>query len=125
MTKKTKSTLDQALRGKENNVLVHCSAGISRSPTLVLAYMMKRCNFTLDEAFDRMRQLRSIVDPNVSFIIQLRDWEKLLAANSETTDDAALNTCSTSRTTSSIYCGSTSKNKNETKPRSDAVIPVN
>ncbi|CAF4596516.1 unnamed protein product, partial [Rotaria magnacalcarata] len=39
---------------------------------------------TLDEAFTKMRQLRPIVDPNISFIIQLRDWEKSSLLTTET-----------------------------------------
>jgi len=70
----------------------------------------------LDDAFNKMRQLRQIVDPNVSFILQLRDWEKkclTTTTTTETTDDL---TCNTARTTASTYCGSTSKSKTETKP---------
>lgn len=31
---------------KETNILVHCMAGVSRSVTLVLAYLMKHHNMT-------------------------------------------------------------------------------
>jgi len=118
--------IDNAIRSKDNNVLVHCSAGISRSPTLVLAYMMKKNHWTLDEAFDKMRKLRQIVDPNVSFIIQLREWEKnIMSTTTETNDDnSGTNNSTTTRSASNIYCGSSSKNKTETKPHTDSAIIV-
>ena len=31
--------------------LVHCLAGISRSPTLAIAYVMKHLNMSTDEAY--------------------------------------------------------------------------
>jgi len=119
--------IDNALRSKNNNVLVHCSAGISRSPTLVLAYMMKKNHWTLEEAFDKMRKLRPIVDPNVSFIIQLREWEKgiMTITTTEVNDDnSGTNSSTTARSTSNTYCGSTSKNKTDTKARTDSPIIV-
>lgn len=102
---------------KDNNVLVHCSAGISRSPTLVLAYMIKRHHLTLDEAFEKMRQLRQIVDPNMSFILQLREWEKIFrssTSNDTSTHEENSGTSTTPRSAAS-YCGSTSKSKTDTK----------
>ncbi|UJR31261.1 hypothetical protein I4U23_018761 [Adineta vaga] len=122
--------IDTALRDKSNNVLVHCSAGISRSPTLVLAYMIKKYHLKLDEAFNKMRQLRRIVDPNVSFMIQLQDWEnKCLVSSSSssstTTGESIENlSCTNSRPTSSTYCGSTSKTKTDTTARTDSAISV-
>ncbi|CAF0956700.1 unnamed protein product [Adineta steineri] len=118
--------IDEALYKKTNNVLVHCSAGISRSPTLVLAYMIKKYHMTLEEAFNKMRQLRQIVDPNVSFIIQLRDWEtKCLSKTTtgETADDNINHACINARP--NTYCGSTSKQKTDTKKRIESAIIVN
>ncbi len=115
--------LDEKLQNKTNKILVHCSAGISRSPTLVLAYMIKKHHMKLDDAFHKMRQLRQIVDPNVSFIIQLRDWEtKCLTTINETNEDISSNN---SRSTSSTYCGSTSKSKIDVKSHTEAAIIVN
>jgi hypothetical protein len=85
--------------------------------------MMKKNLWTLDEAFDKMRKLRQIVDPNVSFIIQLREWEKVILSSptTEVTDD---NSSTTTRSTSKTYFGSTSKNKTDTKSRTDSPIVV-
>lgn len=123
------SSLENAILSKDNNVLVHCSAGISRSPTLVLAYMMKQHHLPLDEAFEKMRKLRQIVDPNVSFICQLREWEKSLLSAASTTDhheeNSGTNPASRSGTSASTYCGSTSKSKTDNKkPHRESPITV-
>ena len=78
--------------------------------------MIKKQHMSLDEAFKTMRQARQIVDPNVSFILQLQQWEKECWKPKELVEET--------RATSSIYCGSTSKNKNEGKPRPDSSIIV-
>ncbi|KAG8432005.1 hypothetical protein GDO86_020505, partial [Hymenochirus boettgeri] len=56
-------------------VLVHCEAGISRSPTICMAYLMKTKRFTLEEAFEYVKQRRSLISPNFSFMGQLLHYE--------------------------------------------------
>lgn len=51
-------------------VLVHCRCGISRSSTLVLAYLMLKRNMTAQEAVRRVREGREII-PNTGFLRQL------------------------------------------------------
>ncbi len=46
---------------KRTNVLVHCMAGISRSVTLVIAYMMKYMGKSFDGAYNFVKSRRSIV----------------------------------------------------------------
>ncbi|EAS02295.1 tyrosine phosphatase (macronuclear) [Tetrahymena thermophila SB210] len=60
------------------NVLVHCFAGVSRSTSLVLAYLMKYQNKTLDEALNITKQARPVIQPNQNFLAQLKKYEELL-----------------------------------------------
>lgn len=59
------------------NVLVHCYAGISRSATIVLAYLIYVNKMTIDDALYLLRSARSIVDPNPGFIDQLIILDKI------------------------------------------------
>ncbi|ROI69451.1 Dual specificity protein phosphatase 26 [Anabarilius grahami] len=51
-------------------ILVHCHVGISRSATLVLAYLMLKQNMTLVEAIKKVKDERGIY-PNQGFLRQL------------------------------------------------------
>uniref|UniRef100_A0A0R3WG30 protein-tyrosine-phosphatase n=1 Tax=Taenia asiatica TaxID=60517 RepID=A0A0R3WG30_TAEAS len=59
-------------------VLIHCFAGISRSPTLAIAYLMHNQNITFDEAYSRVKSMRPKISPNFNFIGQLTDFERRL-----------------------------------------------
>lgn len=43
---------------KEGNVLVNCSSGISRSTTILIAYMMQKYKYSFDEALEKIRNKR-------------------------------------------------------------------
>jgi protein tyrosine phosphatase len=61
-------------------VLVHCFQGVSRSATIVLAYLMTYKKMTLDRAVAFLKSKRSIISPNFGFINQLRAYERELNA---------------------------------------------
>lgn len=63
------------VREKGGKVLVHCEAGISRSPTICMAYLMKTKQLGLKDAFDYIKQRRSVVSPNFGFMGQLLQFE--------------------------------------------------
>ena len=78
-----------AARAVEGRVLVHCSAGMSRSVTLVLAYLMtapapdaaadqlaEGRPKTLIDAFRLVKSKRTVVAPNPSFMQQLCEYER-------------------------------------------------
>lgn len=52
-------------------VLVHCCEGISRSPTLCMSYVIWRDKLSFDDAFERIREVRPICQPNPNFTCQL------------------------------------------------------
>jgi hypothetical protein len=54
-----------------HTVLVHCAAGISRSASVVIAYLMMTRGMTLAEAYQYAKSRRPIVEPNPGFIQQL------------------------------------------------------
>ena len=59
-------------------MLVHCRAGVSRSATVCIAYLMQTLQLTTDQAFERVMLARPVVDPNLNFIQQLNRFETQL-----------------------------------------------
>ena len=64
---------DSMLQG--GAVLVNCAVGISRSASFVIAYLMKTRNMSLDAAFAFVKKARPKIQPNPSFMAQLRNYE--------------------------------------------------
>lgn len=60
----------------QGNVLVHCRMGISRSATLVIAYIMRKYKCGYEKAFNKVKDRRKIVNPNSGFVIQLKKYDK-------------------------------------------------
>nr|XP_031291174.1 dual specificity protein phosphatase 22 isoform X8 [Camelus dromedarius] len=56
--------------------LVHCLAGVSRSVTLVVAYIMTVTDFGWEDALHTVRAGRSCANPNLGFQRQLQEFEK-------------------------------------------------
>ncbi|KAJ7217324.1 protein-tyrosine phosphatase-like protein [Mycena pura] len=57
------------------NVLVHCQQGVSRSASIVIAYLIRDHHMTYDAAFDFVRTRRQCIRPNSGFVEALREWE--------------------------------------------------
>jgi atypical dual specificity phosphatase len=60
--------LDDWLQNKENRVIVHCAAGISRSPTVVLGWLIKKKGMSFDDAMDFVHSKRDFIRPNPFFL---------------------------------------------------------
>ncbi|KAH9948063.1 protein-tyrosine phosphatase-like protein [Amylocystis lapponica] len=71
-------TFIDGARLKGGRVLVHCSAAISRSPTVLAGYLMKSRGMTLMEALGMIVLARPTVSPNPGFLAQLKEMEREL-----------------------------------------------
>lgn len=69
--------IDEARLNKQG-VLVHCLAGISRSVTVTVAYLMSKQSMCLNEAYDFVKKCKPNISPNFTFMGQLLDFEKAL-----------------------------------------------
>lgn len=65
--------MDTVLR-RGCGVLVHCLAGISRSATMLAAYLMRLTNSDRDPVITFLRERRPVVNPNPGFMDQLATW---------------------------------------------------
>jgi atypical dual specificity phosphatase len=79
LSKFIKPCLD-IINKKNAIVLVHCHAGISRSASIVIAYLLSICDGILDydDAFRFVQSRRTIIGPNRAFVKQLKKYAKLL-----------------------------------------------
>lgn len=60
---------------KENEVVyVHCQSGISRSATVVIAYIMKHHGLNLIESYKLVFDARPVINPNDGFFYALQDY---------------------------------------------------
>ncbi|KAJ8782103.1 hypothetical protein J1605_010433 [Eschrichtius robustus] len=69
--------LDEAL-SQNCGVLVHCLAGVSRSVTVTVAYLMQKLHLSLNDAYDLVKRKKSNISPNFNFMGQLLDFERSL-----------------------------------------------
>uniref|UniRef100_A0A8C4WYD5 Dual specificity protein phosphatase n=1 Tax=Eptatretus burgeri TaxID=7764 RepID=A0A8C4WYD5_EPTBU len=78
--------IDEA-RKKKCGVLVHCLAGISRSVTVTVAYLMQTLNLSLNDAYELVRRKKANISPNFNFLGQLMDFEHTLRLGSPPCDN--------------------------------------
>lgn len=61
------------------NWQVHCRLGISRSATVVCAYLIATSKLTVEESIERVQSLRRVVSPNFGFRQQLGEYARRYA----------------------------------------------
>ena len=68
--------IDNFLRqNTEQNVLIHCFMGSSRSASLAAVYYAFKNHCSVEEAIRYMKTKRDIVNINTSFIAEMRAWK--------------------------------------------------
>ncbi|KAG5270153.1 hypothetical protein AALO_G00189340 [Alosa alosa] len=72
---KTNDFIDKA-KVSNCRVIVHCLAGISRSATIAIAYIMKTMGLSSDDAYRFVKDRRPSISPNFNFLGQLLEFEK-------------------------------------------------
>ncbi|KAI8604301.1 protein-tyrosine phosphatase-like protein, partial [Dissophora ornata] len=72
--------IDEAVARNHGNgkALIHCQLGVSRSASLVIAYVMKTLGMGLTEAYDFVKQRSAVISPNMSLMYQLAEYGKSL-----------------------------------------------
>ncbi|KAF9256900.1 phosphatases II, partial [Marasmius fiardii PR-910] len=72
----TTKFIRDGLRGfsGEGRVLVHCAEGISRSVSVVAAFLMAQHGWTPGEAVAYVKEKRKIANPNPGFVKQLYEY---------------------------------------------------
>ncbi len=70
--------IEKSLKLGNGRTLVHCNAGVSRSSSFVLAYLIETGGMTLREALDHMNKIRQGIytHPNIGFLFQLLQFER-------------------------------------------------
>ncbi len=66
------------IENSNGNTLVMCQAGISRSSTITISYIMKKFNLSFLDSFQIVKKARKMINPNIGFVKQLADYEILL-----------------------------------------------
>lgn len=66
--------IDESL-SKNQPILVHCQAGVSRSATIVIAYIMKTRRISMNDAISFVTTKRNCIAPNIEFLGSLFEFE--------------------------------------------------
>jgi protein-tyrosine phosphatase len=67
-----------SVKQRGGRTLVHCAAGVSRSASICIAYLMKYHKMNLRDAYAHLKTCRQIIRPNPGFFRQLIDFETRL-----------------------------------------------
>ena len=67
----------------DGNVFIHCKMGVSRSASIVLAYLMKNYLMDYDQAFYYTKEKREVILPNENFKEQLISYYTIICIQND------------------------------------------
>ncbi|XP_041857572.1 dual specificity protein phosphatase 19a [Melanotaenia boesemani] len=73
----------QQARREKGIVLVHCNAGVSRAPAVVIGYLISCDGQSFNEALSLVKTARPASSPNPGFLEQLRSYKSLAMNGSQ------------------------------------------
>ncbi|XP_046912237.2 dual specificity protein phosphatase 2 [Dermatophagoides farinae] len=75
--------IDEMKEDRNGKILVHCQAGISRSATICIAYLIKKKRIRMEEAYEFVKSRRQLISPNFNFMTQLMEFEDQIFADNK------------------------------------------
>ncbi|XP_037386750.1 dual specificity protein phosphatase 18 [Pygocentrus nattereri] len=72
------AVVERIQQNRSGSTLVCCAAGRSRSPALVMAFLIKNEGLSLLQAHQRVLEARPFIRPNAGFWRQLQEYERQL-----------------------------------------------
>ena len=69
--------IDKCIENNEK-IYIHCMCGVSRSVTLVIAYLIYKYKFSVKKSLEKIRTIRPKANPNSGFIDQLNKYYREL-----------------------------------------------
>jgi len=78
----TNQFIQQAI-DNNGHILVHCNAGISRSASIVLAYLLGMHFMKYEDAYQLLKTARPVIRPNNGFVQQLKQYAAEIAHKNE------------------------------------------
>jgi len=75
----------ESAKSSGGTVMIHCTAGISRSAAVAIAYVMYTKRMTVTEAYSFVKSKRPVISPNLDFMGELQQFERTLGLDSPST----------------------------------------
>ena len=66
---------------KSDKVLIHCSCGVDRSPSILIGYLMWKTHSSYDEVYNYIKAKRNCIEPNNLSVLKLHKLDNLLKKN--------------------------------------------
>ena len=60
---------------KGENVLVHCKMGVSRAPSIIIAYLIIKRGMSYNASFEWVLKINPKIAPNLGYLMQLQNLD--------------------------------------------------